>query len=135
RDAGPVDRPWSERQGRLSGAAQTDDRMAGQGRADAMTGETTASHLLFEKRNGIAYVTLNRPAKRNAFSPEMIVRLVDTWKEIANDASIRVVLLTGAGNQAFSSGGDLGSTIPLMMRTRPPVGEREERLAPDRKPR
>ena len=98
-----------------------------------MTDESAAKHLLFEKRNGIAYVTLNRPEKRNAFSPEMIVRLVDVWKEVADDASVRVVLLTGAGNQAFSSGGDLGSTIPLMMRTRPPVGEWEERLAADRK--
>lgn len=91
------------------------------------------SHVLFEKRGGIAYVTLNRPEKRNAFSPEMIVRLVEIWAEIAEDPAVRVVLLTGAGDQAFSSGGDLGSTIPLMMRSRPPVGEWEERLAADRK--
>ena len=91
------------------------------------------SHVLFEKREGIAYVTLNRPEKRNAFSPEMIVRLVEIWAEIADDAAVRVVLLTGAGTQAFSSGGDLGTTIPLMMRTRAPVGEWEERFAADRK--
>ena len=91
------------------------------------------SHVLFEKRGGIAHVTLNRPEKRNAFSPEMIVRLVEIWDDVANDPEVRVVLLTGAGTQAFSSGGDLGSTIPLMMRTRPPVGEWEERFAADRK--
>ena len=91
------------------------------------------SHVLFEKRGGIAYVTLNRPEKRNAFSPEMIVRLVDIWAEIAGDPAVRAVLLTGAGTQAFSSGGDLGTTIPLMMRTRPPVGVWEERFAADRK--
>ncbi len=90
-------------------------------------------HVLFEQRGGIAYVTLNRPDKRNAFSPEMIVRLVDIWAEIAADPAIRVVLLTGAGSVAFSSGGDLGTTIPLMMRTRAPVGIWEERLAADRK--
>ena len=90
-------------------------------------------HVLFEKRGGIAYVTLNRPEKRNAFSPEMIVRLVEVWADVANDPDVRVVLLTGAGDQAFSSGGDLGSTIPLMMRTRPPVGEWEERFSADRK--
>jgi enoyl-CoA hydratase len=90
-------------------------------------------HVLFEKRAGIAYVTLNRPEKRNAFSPEMIVRLCDVWAEVANDPEVRVVLLTGAGDQAFSSGGDLGSTIPLMMRSRPPVGEWEERFSADRK--
>lgn len=91
------------------------------------------SHVLCEKRDGIAYVTLNRPEKRNAFSPEMIVRLCEIWKDVATDATVRVVLLTGAGTQAFSSGGDLGSTIQLMMRTRPPVGEWEERFSADRK--
>lgn len=91
------------------------------------------SHVLFEKRDGIAYVTLNRPEKRNAFSPEMIVRLVDVWADVEQDPDVRVVLLTGAGSQAFSSGGDLGSTIPLMMRSRPAVGEWEERFAADRK--
>ena len=92
----------------------------------------TSPHLLVKKQGGIAYVTMNRPQKRNAFSPEMLVRLCDAWGDIANDPEIRVVLLTGAG-QAFSSGGDMGSVIPLMMRTRKPVGEWEERFAADRK--
>lgn len=91
------------------------------------------SQILFEKRDGIAYVTLNRPEKRNALSPEMVVRLADIWDELAADASIRVVLLTGTGKEAFSSGGDLGSTIPLMMRSRPPEDEWEERLSANRK--
>ena len=92
-----------------------------------------APHLLVDKRNGIAYVTLNRPEKRNAFSPEMLVRLCDAWTDIADDPEVRVVLLTGAGSKAFSSGGDLGSVIPLMMRSRKPVGEWEERFSADRK--
>jgi len=92
-----------------------------------------APHLLVEKRGGIAYLTLNRPEKRNAFSPEMLVRLCDTWRDIADDPAVRVVLVTGAGDQAFSSGGDLGTVIPLMMRTRKPEGEWEERFAADRK--
>ena len=92
-----------------------------------------APHVLYEKRDGIAYVTLNRPDKRNAFSPEMLVRLCDIWADVAEDREIRVALVTGAGDQAFSSGGDMGSTIPLMMRTRPPVGEWEERFSQDRK--
>ena len=94
---------------------------------------SNAPHLLVEKRDGIAYVTLNRPDKRNAFSPEMLVRLCDAWVDIAKDTAVRVVLLTGAGDKAFSSGGDMGSVIPLMMRTRKPVGEWEERFAADRK--
>lgn len=96
------------------------------------TQQDSAPHLLVEKRDGIAYVTLNRPDKRNAFSPEMLVRLCDAWDDIGKDTSVRVVLITGAG-PAFSSGGDLGTVIPLMMRTRKPQGEWEERFAADRK--
>ena len=92
-----------------------------------------APHVLFEKRDGIAFITLNRPHKRNAFSPEMLVRLCDIWREVAEDREVRVALVTGAGDHAFSSGGDLGSVIPLMMRTRQPVGEWEERFSHDRK--
>ena len=91
------------------------------------------SHLLVERRENIAIVTLNRPEKRNAMSPEMVVRLAEFWKEIAADDAVRAVVLTGAGDQAFSAGGDLGSLIPLMMRARAPQGEWEERFAADRK--
>ena len=91
------------------------------------------SQILIEQKDGIAIVTLNRPEKRNALSPEMLVRLAAFWKEIADDHAVRVVVVTGAGDQAFSSGGDMGSLIPLMMRTRAPVGEWEERFAADRK--
>ena len=87
------------------------------------------SQILIERQGGVAIVTLNRPEKRNALSPEMLVRLAQFWKDIADDHSVRVVVLTGAGDQAFSSGGD----IPLMMKTRAPVGEWEERFAADRK--
>jgi enoyl-CoA hydratase len=90
-------------------------------------------HVIYEKRNGIAYITLNRPEKRNAFSPEMLVRLCDIWRDVAEDPEVRVALLTGAGDVAFSSGGDLGTVIPLMMRTREPVGEWEERFSQDRR--
>ena len=54
--------------------------------------EGSAPHLLVDKRDGIAYVTLNRPDKRNAFSPEMLVRLCDAWADIANDTDVLVVL-------------------------------------------
>ena len=91
------------------------------------------SQLLVERRGGIAIVTLNRPEKRNALSPEIIVRLAQFWKEIADEHAIRVIVVTGAGDQAFSAGGDLGTLIPLMMRTRTPQDEWEERFAADRK--
>lgn len=91
------------------------------------------SHLLIEQRDGVAIVTLNRPEKRNALSPEMLVRLAQFWKKVADDHSVRAIVVTGAGDQAFCSGGDMGSVIPLMMKTREPVGEWEERFAADRK--
>lgn len=91
------------------------------------------SHLLVERLAEVAIVTLNRPEKRNALSPEMVVKLAAFWDEVAQDDEVRAIVVTGAGDQAFSSGGDLGSLIPLMMRTRPPQGEWEERFAADRK--
>ena len=91
------------------------------------------SQILVERQGGIAIVTLNRPEKRNALSPEMVVRLAQFWREVADDHAVRVIVVTGAGDQAFCSGGDMGSLIPLMMRTRPPLGEWEERFAADRK--
>lgn len=87
------------------------------------------SPILFDKRDGIAYVTLNRPEKRNALNPEMVVRLAGIWDDVAEDPEIRVVLVTGAGDQAFCAGGDLGTLIPTMMRTKEPENEWEERLA------
>jgi len=90
-------------------------------------------HILTEQQDGIAIVTLNRAEKRNALSPEMVVRLAEFWQAAANDDSIRVVIVTGAGTQAFCAGGDLGSLIPLMMRAREPKDEWETRFAADRK--
>lgn len=89
--------------------------------------------VLIERRDAIAIVTLNRPDKRNALSPEMIVRLARFWSQVSEDPAIRVVVVTGAGDRAFCSGGDLGTLIPIMMKTREPQGEWERALADDRK--
>ena len=62
--------------------------------------------LLYQVENGIARVTLNRPAKRNALDPELIGELKTAVQTTAQDAQVRVVLLTGAG-QDFCSGADL----------------------------
>ena len=91
------------------------------------------SHLLVEQRNGVVIVTLNRPEKRNALSPEMVVKLAGFWREVADDHVVRAIVVTGAGDQAFSAGGDLGTLIPLMMRSREPRDEWERLFAADRK--
>jgi enoyl-CoA hydratase len=84
--------------------------------------------VLYEKREGIAYITLNRPEKRNAFSPESICRLADSWRDYAADDSLRCAIITGAGDKAFSSGADLGRFTPLMSGARSPEDEWDFRL-------
>lgn len=55
---------------------------------------------------GIAKITINRPEKRNAFRPETTAELIDAVTQARDDESIGVILLTGAGDKAFCSGGD-----------------------------
>ena len=66
----------------------------------------TYTDILYEKNGGIATITMNRPQVRNAFRPltvdEMIAAFQDAWE----DDDVGVVILTGAGDKAFSSGGD-----------------------------
>jgi len=59
-----------------------------------------------EDAAGIAKVTINRPEVRNAFRPETVMEMIDAFNHARDDASIGVVLLTGAGKEAFCSGGD-----------------------------
>jgi enoyl-CoA hydratase len=63
-------------------------------------------HLHLERTGHIAVVTMNRPRVRNAFSPEMLVRMAQAWDLIDDDPEIRVAILTGAGG-VFCSGADL----------------------------
>ncbi|MFK0299722.1 enoyl-CoA hydratase/isomerase family protein [Brevundimonas sp. NPDC090276] len=80
-----------------------------------------------ENDGGVAMVTLNRPEKHNALNAEMMVRLAEAWDEIAQDDSVRVVLLTGAGERAFCAGADLGSLAPLATGARAPETVFEKR--------
>ncbi len=57
-------------------------------------------------QRGVAYLTLNRPEKRNAFDADLIVELTHALKSLASNAAVRVVVLTGKG-ESFSSGADL----------------------------
>ena len=63
--------------------------------------------VLLERRGPIALVTLNRPHVLNAMSTAMGVRMSEVMARIAEEASVRVVVLTGAGERAFCAGGDL----------------------------
>src|SRR5215210_2539718 len=62
--------------------------------------------IKYDHFEGIAKITINRPEVRNAFRPETIFELQEAFAHARDDASIGVVLLTGAGGRAFCSGGD-----------------------------
>src|SRR5512143_4044902 len=67
--------------------------------------------VLYEKRNRIGYVTLNRPDALNALDDELNSELWTVWDDFARDESLDVAVLTGAG-KAFCSGADLKTFIP-----------------------
>ena len=62
--------------------------------------------ILYEKGEGIAKVTIDRPEVRNAFRPQTLAELRDAFARARNDLEVAAIILTGAGDQAFCSGGD-----------------------------
>lgn len=62
--------------------------------------------ILFEEFEGIAKITINRPRVYNAFRPQTNFEMLDAMKICRENPAIRVVVLTGAGDKAFCSGGD-----------------------------
>ncbi len=64
--------------------------------------------ILFEEAGHIAKITMNRPERRNAFTPKTVSEMIDAFTICRDDANVGVIILTGAGDLAFSSGGDQG---------------------------
>ncbi len=62
--------------------------------------------ILYDKTDGIAKITINRPEMHNAFRPLTINEMTEAFADAGEDPDIGVVLLTGAGGRAFCSGGD-----------------------------
>jgi len=62
--------------------------------------------IVYETTDGIAKITINRPEVRNAFRPTTLFELSDAFEVARNDQSVGVIILTGAGDKAFCSGGD-----------------------------
>src|SRR5215207_162513 len=77
--------------------------------------------LLYEKRDRIAHLTLNRPEAKNAIDPELHEMLCEAWADFRDDDSLDVAILTGSGD-AFCAGADLKTYIPPIIR-----GERKMR--------
>ncbi|HEY1276050.1 MAG TPA: enoyl-CoA hydratase/isomerase family protein [Thermoleophilaceae bacterium] len=70
--------------------------------------------VICEKRNRIAYVTINRPEAKNAIDPETHELLWGAWEDFRDDDSVDVAILTGAGD-SFSAGADLKTYIPPLL--------------------
>ncbi len=63
--------------------------------------------VLYEKKNGIAYITINNPEKANILDKATSDELTEVWKEIYDDWEVRVAILTGAGDRHFCAGHNL----------------------------
>lgn len=72
------------------------------------------TNILFEKKDGIGKVILNRPKVLNALSTESLYELNELLDEIKNDDEIKVVIVTGSGSKSFCAGWDIG-TMQLPM--------------------
>lgn len=62
--------------------------------------------ILYEKKEGMAKITINRPRVYNAFRPQTVQELIGAFRDAWDDNKIGVVVLTGAGDKAFCTGGD-----------------------------
>ena len=62
--------------------------------------------LLYERAEGIAKITINRPDVRNAFRPQTLAELRDAFARARDDLEVSTIIFTGAGDEAFCSGGD-----------------------------
>src|ERR1700675_3550767 len=67
----------------------------------------TYENILLEKKNAIAYVTVNRPKGLNALNMATMEELRAAFHDIKNDKGIRVVIFTGSGEKAFIAGADI----------------------------
>lgn len=67
------------------------------------------SAIVLEKREGLAWLTFNRPEVRNAFNDEMYAQFFAACQEINDDRTVRAAILSGAGGKGFGAGGDIAT--------------------------
>lgn len=79
--------------------------------------------VLYEKRGEIAYITLNRPEKRNAIDTETDDLLYAAWTDFRDDPDLRLAILTGAG-EAFCAGADLSTHVDGWLAGGPDLGRK-----------
>ena len=81
--------------------------------------------ILFESRDRIAFITLNRPDSLNAMNRQMTRELVDVCQQVDDDSGIRIAIFTGAGEKAFSAGMDLKERAETSFS---PIERRQQKL-------
>ena len=84
--------------------------------------------ILVKRGDKIAVVTLSRPEKLNALSRETITALSQAFESFASDETLRAVILTGAGDRAFSAGTDLSELIDVPAGQARAVADRGQQL-------
>jgi len=73
-------------------------------------------NILYEPKDGIGWITINRPKAMNALSTTLLAELCNAIKTVEEDGDIRVVVIKGAGEKAFSAGADLGEIKDLTIK-------------------
>lgn len=68
---------------------------------------TTYNNVLYQTDNGTGMITLNRPKALNALNSELLTELNGLLDEIAQDDSVKVIIITGSGDKAFVAGADI----------------------------
>lgn len=71
---------------------------------------TTTASVLLDKRDRAFWITINRPEKRNAINADVVAGIAAGYRAAHDDADVRVIVLTGAGDKAFCAGADLANT-------------------------
>ena len=85
-------------------------------------------NIIFEKNQGVATITLNRPEALNAFSSEVIEEVLRAIEDVKKDTDIRVLVLTGAGEKAFSAGADIKAMEQVFQKILPSLSDNIQEL-------
>ena len=70
-------------------------------------------YIIYEKNEGVATITLNRPEALNAFTKDVVEEILHALEDVKTDEAVRVVVLTGAGEKAFSAGADIKAMVGM----------------------
>ena len=70
-------------------------------------------YIIYEKSEGVATITLNRPEALNALSKDVVEEILHALEDVKTDEAVRVVVLTGAGEKAFSAGADIKAMVGM----------------------